>query len=184
MREPNRAARRATGQDDAQCTRVPIREADTGARPDHPALEWRAVAHKRDAKLDLLARAPLFEDLSRKELGLIARLTEEIEVPAGKKLFSEGETVREFFIVIDGEAEVTRRGKRLRTCQAGDFLGDVSLIAQTSRGLAAIATTPMLLFVMTRQSFLYLLDQNPTVERKVLRSLAKRVLEAADAPTP
>jgi hypothetical protein len=41
-----------------------------------------------------LKRAPLFEGLSCKELVVLARVTKELEVPAGEVLRREGETVR------------------------------------------------------------------------------------------
>ena len=137
----------------------------------------------RTAKLEALSRAPLFEGLSRKDLGLVARAADEVEVAAGRPLFAEGETGREFFVVVEGEAEVTRNGRHLMTCRAGDFLGDISLIAQTSRRASATATTPMRLFVISRERFLHLLDEHPKVERKVLRSLAVRVLAGSSEPT-
>jgi hypothetical protein len=46
-----------------------------------------------------LKRAPLFEGLSRKELVLLARVTEDLEVPAGEVLCREGETGQEFFVI-------------------------------------------------------------------------------------
>jgi hypothetical protein len=52
----------------------------------------------QDAKGQALKRAPLFEGLSHKEL-VLARVTEELEVPAGEVLCREGETGQEFFVM-------------------------------------------------------------------------------------
>jgi CRP-like cAMP-binding protein len=48
----------------------------------------------QDTKVQALKRAPLFEGLSRKELVQLARVTEDLEVPAGEVLCREGEPVR------------------------------------------------------------------------------------------
>jgi hypothetical protein len=53
----------------------------------------------QDTKVQALKRAPLFEGLSRKELVLLARVTEDLEVPAGEVLCREGETGQEFFVI-------------------------------------------------------------------------------------
>ena len=53
----------------------------------------------QDTKVQALKRAPLFEGLSRKELVLLARVTEDLEVPAGEVLCREGETGQEFFVM-------------------------------------------------------------------------------------
>jgi hypothetical protein len=53
----------------------------------------------QDTKVQALKRAPLFEGLSRKELVLLARVTEDLELPAGELLCREGETGQEFFVI-------------------------------------------------------------------------------------
>ena len=132
-----------------------------------------------NTKVDALARAPLFEGLSRKELEQLAKVTEDLEVEAGKVLCREGETGREFFVIIDGEVDVTKGGKHLGTRGSGDFFGEIALIEHVPRTATVTAKTPVRFFVLTSQAFSSLLDHNPGVERKVLRALAKRVLATA-----
>jgi CRP-like cAMP-binding protein len=127
----------------------------------------------RDAKIDALRRAPLFEGLSRAELSELAKLTEDVDVEAGKVLCKEGEIGQEFFVIMEGEVEVTRGGKSVATFRSGEFVGEIALIADVRRTATVTAKTPLRFFVMTRRAFLRLLDVNPRVERKVLRALAK-----------
>jgi CRP-like cAMP-binding protein len=130
----------------------------------------------QDTKVAALGRAPLFEGLSKKELAQLARSTDDLEVPAGKVLCKQGELGREFFVIVEGEAEVERGGQRIDTMGPGDFFGEIALVEKTHRTATVTATTPLRFFVLTSQSFWTLLDHNPEVERKVLRALAKRVL--------
>jgi CRP-like cAMP-binding protein len=129
----------------------------------------------RDAKLDALKRAPIFEDLSRKELIELAKVTDDVELGVGGVLCREGTRGQEFFVIIEGEAEALRHGQRVATFASGEFFGEIALIADVERTATVAATTPLRCFVMTRQSFLRLLDANPRVERKVLRALARRL---------
>ena len=133
----------------------------------------------QDAKVEALARAPLFEGLSKKELALLAKSTDDLEVGAGKVPCKEGELGHEFFVIVEGEAEVERGGRKVDTMGPGDFFGEIALVEKSHRTATVTSTTPLRFFVLTGQSFWSLLDHSPQVERKVLRALAKRVLAAS-----
>jgi CRP/FNR family cyclic AMP-dependent transcriptional regulator len=137
----------------------------------------------QDTKVKALKRAPLFEGLSRTELVQLARVSEDLEVPAGTVLCKEGEAGREFFVIVDGEVEITRKGKRVATRGSGDFFGEIALLEDTPRMATVTAKTPLRFFVLTRRDFRHLVDVNPRVERKVLRALARRVVELSGDPT-
>jgi len=137
----------------------------------------------QDTKVDALKRAPLFEGLSRKELSQLARVTEDLEVPAGEVLCREGETGQEFFVIVEGETDITSKGKRVASRGGGDFVGEIALLENTTRTATVTAKTPLRIFVLTRQDFRRLVDENPTVERKVLQTLARRVVELSSDPT-
>ncbi len=137
----------------------------------------------QNAKLEALKRAPLFEGLTKKELTEVARATDELAVPAGTVLCREGSLGSEFFVVVDGTAEVTKDGKVLATRAAGDFFGEIALIATTKRTATVTATTELRCFVLTSRAFRAVLDDNRSVERKVTQALAERVLSYADDPT-
>jgi CRP-like cAMP-binding protein len=136
-----------------------------------------------DTKVGSLRRAPLFENLSKDELERLARVTEDLEVAEGKVLCREGEPAQEFFVIIDGEVEVTRRGERIRTLSDGDFFGEIALLEDIPRTATVTATSPLRFFVLTRQSFWSMVESMPDVDRKILRALAKRALAMSDDPT-
>lgn len=137
----------------------------------------------QDTKVQALKRAPLFEGLSRKELVLLAQVTEDLEVPAGKVLCSEGETGQEFFVIVEGKTDVTSKGKRVATRGDGDFVGEIALLEDTKRTATVTARTPLRLFVLTRQDFRRLVNENRSIERKVMQALAHRVVELSADPT-
>jgi CRP/FNR family cyclic AMP-dependent transcriptional regulator len=137
----------------------------------------------QDTKVQALKRAPLFEGLSRKELVELARVTEDLEVAAGEVLCKEGETGREFFVIVEGETSITRKGKRVAARGGGDFVGEIALLEDTKRTATVTAKTPLRVFVLTRQDFRHLVDDNPSVERKIMRALARRVVELSSDPT-
>ena len=137
----------------------------------------------QDKKVESLKSAPLFADLSRKELVQLARLSDDVEVPADRVLCKEGDRGREFFVLVEGKVDVARNGKRVATLGAGDFVGEIWLLEPTPRTATVTAKTPLRFFVLTPKDFNQMLDENPSVERKVLRALARRVLELSRDPT-
>jgi CRP-like cAMP-binding protein len=137
----------------------------------------------QDTKVEALRRAPLFEDLSRKELVQLARVSEDLEVPPGKVLCKEGEVGQEFFVIVEGQAEVTRGGRRFATPAGGEFFGEIALLQEIPRMATVTAKTSLRFFVLKRRDFRRLIEQNPSVERKVMRALARRVVELSGDPT-
>lgn len=153
-------------------------------RSDHDSgYSTRVALFSRDAKVEALKQAPLFAGLSRKQLGELAKVAEDVDVESGKVLCREGESGQEFFVIMDGEAEVTSKGKHVATCRVGEFFGEIALIERVPRTATVTAKTPLRFFVITSQSFLRLLDEQPDLERKVLRALARRLVSVGDDPT-
>jgi CRP/FNR family transcriptional regulator, cyclic AMP receptor protein len=137
----------------------------------------------QDTKMQALKGVPLFEDLSRKELVQLERICEDLEVEPGRILCKEGQTGQEFFVIVDGTVQVTRRGRRVATLGGGDFVGEIALVTELPRTATVTAETPVRLFVLTRREFHAVLDNNAKVERKVLRALARRLAETSSDPT-
>jgi CRP-like cAMP-binding protein len=129
-----------------------------------------------DSKADALARTPLFRGLSRGDLVTLARVTEDLEVPAGKVLAREGDIGQEFFVIVEGEVSVSRDGEEVRTLGTGDFFGEIALIWDSPRRTATVtAATPLRFFVLTRQSFKSLIERHEDIERCVVDALEERV---------
>jgi CRP/FNR family transcriptional regulator, cyclic AMP receptor protein len=129
----------------------------------------------RNQKVDLIKRVPLFALCSKKELGEIASLADEIDLPAGKMLIRQGDRGREFFVLLEGDAEVTRDGERVDTMHAGDFFGEIALVSNVPRTATVTATTPVRALVVTDRDFRTLLEHSPQTQLKVLEALAQRL---------
>jgi CRP/FNR family transcriptional regulator, cyclic AMP receptor protein len=136
----------------------------------------------QNTKVEALKRAPLFEGLSKKELTQLARVSEDMEIPEGTILTKEGELGHEFFVILEGETQVKRKGRTVATRGGGDFVGEIALLEQVPRTATVTAKTDLRVFVLTSKDFHHLLEENPSVERKVLRTLAKRVADLSKDP--
>jgi CRP/FNR family transcriptional regulator, cyclic AMP receptor protein len=164
----------------------PIRGQGVNAQLDcgpFPAVVLRRMPRiKQDTKIEALKNSPLFEGLSRKQLTNIARLTDDLDVPAGTVLCEQGRRGHEFFVITEGEATVTRGGKAVATVGAGDFFGEIALLENVVRTATVTAATPLRFFVVSDRAFNSVLETDPTIERKVLRALARRLVSVSGDP--
>lgn len=129
----------------------------------------------KDTKAALIAAVPLFADCSRRELRELAETADEVVVPAGYALTKEGAAGREFVIIVEGAAEVVRRGRKINTLRSGDFLGEIALISRGPRTATVRTTVPTHALVITASAFRGLLRRMPSIQSKVLQALAERL---------
>jgi CRP-like cAMP-binding protein len=134
----------------------------------------------QNVKVEALKRAPLFEGLSKKELAALARVTDDLQVEAGTVMCREGSLGREFFVVVEGSAQVSKGGKKVAMRGGGDFFGEIALLTTTTRTATVTSTTPLRCFILTRGDFRRVLEENPKVERKVMQALAERLKSYTD----
>jgi CRP-like cAMP-binding protein len=134
-------------------------------------------------KIQLLKNVSLFSACTNRELSKIASLADEVEVPAGAVLTQEGKPGREFFAIADGNATCRIRGKKIAQYGPGDFFGEMALLDQAPRVATITADSSMKLLVLDARSFSSLLDQAPSVSRKILRGMAQRLRQLEKAPT-
>ena len=129
----------------------------------------------KDAKVELLQRVPLFSQLDKKGLQGVAQIADELDLPAGKEMATEGDRGREFFVLLKGEADVTKGGRSINTMKEGDFFGEIALVTKMPRTATVTATTEVDVLVITEQAFDNLLKKSPEIGRSVAEALAERV---------
>ena len=118
---------------------------------------------------------PLFAGLSGRELDRLGALAREEELPAGHTVIREGERGRELYALVDGQAKVTRKGRRVSTMHPGDFFGEIAHVTGVPRTTGVVTETAVRTLVLTHADFQRLLGEQPAIAGKVLDSLAKRL---------
>jgi CRP/FNR family cyclic AMP-dependent transcriptional regulator len=130
---------------------------------------------RRNEKVELIKKVPLFAGCSKGELEQIAHIADEIDLREGKEMTQQGSRGREFFVLLEGEADVTKDGKSINKLGAGDFFGEIALVSDSPRTATVTATSPVRALVITDRSFRRLLEEQPEIQRKVLMALAERL---------
>jgi CRP-like cAMP-binding protein len=127
----------------------------------------------------MLAGVPLFAGLSKKQLSQVATIADELDFKAGKQLIREGGAGREFFVLLEGSADVTRDGKKLATRSAGDFFGEIALVCDRPRVATVTTTEPSVALVVTESNFRKLVRQSPDIALKVMQAVGERLPDDA-----
>jgi len=137
------------------------------------------VALRRDAKIELLKRVPLFAGCSKGELRELARSADELDIREGTVLTREGRPGREFFVLVDGTARVTKAGRKIADLGAGDWFGEIALITNSPRSATVTATSPGDVLVITDRRFHSVVETMPSIALKVLATVGDRLTQDA-----
>ncbi len=131
--------------------------------------------HSKSNKVELIKKVPLFSKLSGAALREVASVADEMDIPAGKALTKEGERGREFFVLLEGAADVRQKGARIRTLGKGDFLGEIALVTKLPRTATVTTTSPVRALVITDRDFAALLKRSPLIGQGILEALGERL---------
>ena len=101
-------------------------------------------------------------------------VAEELEVPPGRELTSEGEFGYSFFLIEDGSCTVEQDGRSLGTLGPGDFFGEVALLVTATRSACVTAETTMRVRAVFDQDFRRVLREHPDLEGTVRAALTER----------
>jgi len=129
----------------------------------------------KDGKIDLIRKVPLFSKLNKKGLEDVAHIADELDLPSGKVMAEEGDRGREFFGLLEGEANVTKGDRSINRLGKGDFFGEIALVTHMPRTASVTATSDVRVLVVTERDFAALLKRSPEVSRGVAEALAERI---------
>jgi CRP/FNR family transcriptional regulator, cyclic AMP receptor protein len=136
------------------------------------------VAESRKERQELLEKVSMFSACNKKELGRLAAVAQERRVPSGAVLTKEGEAGDEFFVVAEGMAKASIKGRKVGSIPAGSFFGEMSLLDQGPRTATVTAELPTRLVVITAKDFGKVIDEIPSIALKIMKGLATRIRQA------
>lgn len=129
----------------------------------------------KNAKIELIKRVPLFSHCTKRELAAVAAEADELVLPAGKALTTQGARGSEFVVIVDGSADVKKNGRRVNQLQSGDFLGEIALISGAPRTATVTTTSETRILVVTERGFKRLTRELPSIHASVVKALSERL---------
>ena len=135
----------------------------------------------RRTDLEQLARVPLFSACDDRALAALDRLVERYDAADGEVVVREGEAGSALYVLVDGSAVVDRGGVPVAVLGEGQFFGELAVLDGGPRNATVTMTGRGRLLVVQQRELFALLDTNPSVARKLLLGLARRLHEADTA---
>lgn len=133
--------------------------------------------------LEMLGSTPLFDGLSPKELKMVAEIGKEVTFEPGREMVKQGATGVGFHLLVEGEAAVLVADEEVARLRAGDYFGEMSLIDGGPRSATVRAESPVRTFSLPVWDFTGLLDGNPSIGRKLLLEMTRRLRAAGESHT-
>jgi MFS family permease len=131
-------------------------------------LLWRPLARIDAAatgpdseELRILASVPIFAPLPGMSLEHVAGRLVPLRVGAGTVIVREGDAGDRFYIVAEGEMDVTQSGAALTTLGTGGYFGEIALLRDVSRTATVSARTDAVLYALDRDDFLAVVTGHP-----------------------
>jgi len=151
----------------------------TGARPRGPRPD-RPLGKQGT---QVLGRVSLFEGLPKRHLRALAERADEVAFRKGERIVEAGERGGAFYVILEGQAKVTKGSRTLARLSAGDFFGELALLDGGPRLASVTATSPVRAIRIFKRSFDRLVAEEPAVAAKMLRVLAARLRDAERSVT-
>jgi CRP/FNR family transcriptional regulator, cyclic AMP receptor protein len=134
---------------------------------------------------DVLRRAPLFQALDDDGAAALQAGVRIVEIARAERLFGEGESGNQLYVILDGKIKLTRaaadgRENLLSVLGPGEMFGELSLFDPRPRTASAVAVTDSHLGAIAHDYLRSWLTGRPDVALHLLQALAQRLRRAND----
>ena len=127
--------------------------------------------------VEFLNRIPLFKSLEPKDREMLANIPNIVVlIEQGNVFIKQNQFDSDFYILLNGEAEISVDKQFIATTTAGNFIGEVGFICNEARSATVTAKTDIIALRVTRDLFdLLPLRVKDTVKQKIINGLVTRV---------
>jgi CRP/FNR family cyclic AMP-dependent transcriptional regulator len=138
----------------------------------HPSSEFQE-------NLEILRQTYFFSVLPLETLKIFAYLCTREKFRQGEHIFRQDEDDGQAFYIIAGKARLERRDNgeisEIRECEAGDFLGGLTLLGETGRLFSLKSVTDTTCLVLSREKFAKTMEQFPGLMMKICKAVAQHI---------
>jgi len=130
----------------------------------------------------LLTRVPLFSELDKKELKLVATAGKKVDFEPGQQILRKGERGLGFLLVLEGKTKILKNGRTIAIVGPGGFFGEMTVVDDQPRSADVVAVEQTKCFGIASWSFFPVLRSHPSVAIGIIKELVRRLRQVdADA---
>lgn len=123
-----------------------------------------------------------FPGITPDEVGALMKNTVLNNYPAGTVLCHENELEDTFYLVLEGQVEVTKvinntEKRLLKVLGPGDFFGEMALVHDSPRAATVTTVSPIIVLELSRESFNNVLRSSPSISLAMVREISRRLRE-------
>jgi ABC-type thiamine transport system ATPase subunit len=127
----------------------------------------------------LLIDIPLFSNIDRSKLKLLAFTSERLDFEENQAVFHQGDTGDHAYVIIEGEVDVILESSggdnTVATLGRNEFFGEMALLSKMPRTTTIRARTPLTLLSFSQDVFLRMVEENSEIASAMMRVLAGRL---------
>ncbi len=137
-----------------------------------------------DAVVTTLRTVALFAELPREVLARLVSEFDELDLPAGRTVFSQGDPGDALYVVVSGAVEVRGerdgQGERVAVLGPGDCLGEMALVTGDPRSATVVTLSETQLLRLDKERFQALSERHPVFLRELARVLCRRIARTSE----
>lgn len=156
-----------------------LRDPGKGSKP--PQRPEQSLKRTRRQNEVALASVPLFSGISKRHLRSLAAEADVQDFQPGQTIVVEGMPGETLFVVLEGQARVVRKKRKVGQVVPGDFFGELSAIDGRERTASVVAETPMRLLRLFRHTLEDMVTSEPDFSTKLLDGIVARLRQIAGA---
>jgi len=134
-------------------------------------------------KVIFLKEVPFFSDLPFREISILAEISEEVSYPAGHKIFSQGDTTKSLYLIINGRVSVQQQQPgtgsitRLTTLGSKNYFAETSIFDGAPHQADILTIEPVDILLIRQSTLFTLVRKRPDLGLSLLKALSQRLRE-------
>jgi voltage-gated potassium channel len=148
------------------------------------ATAFANEVHRRDFVVTwgLVARIPLFSELSAAQIADVMKLLRAQRADKGAIIARRGEPAHSMYLIVDGEVEIKLRHQHINL-GAGDFFGEIAALRQSRRSATVVALRTTRLLALDSSDLRSLMDREPQIAARIWDAARTRLGGEIDTET-
>ncbi len=126
-------------------------------------------------KAERLRQVPLFSQCTKRDLQFLESRMDQVSAGAGRTLIAEGKPSDAFYLLLEGEVDVSIKARPRRRLGPGDFFGEISMLDRGPATATVVTRTPVELLVLSHAQFRDAIRGNEALALKVMATMAERL---------